>query len=71
MTWEIFLGIVALVGFLVTIGKIFAPLIQSITSLQDSIKNLDETIKKQGKDIDGIQDELHDHDKRITILEAK
>ena len=43
MTWEIFLGIVALTGFVITIGKIVSANTKALTKLEDSILELNRT----------------------------
>lgn len=70
MTWEIFLGLVALVGFGVTVATPIIKLNTSITKLNCSIDKLnegmksnDERITTHGKQIDAI-------DRRVTVLET-
>ncbi len=71
MTWEIFLGIVALTGFVVTIGKIVGANTKALTKLEDSIDRLDKTLEKQGKNIDSLKQEVDKHEVRIQLLEHK
>ena len=71
MTWEIFLGIVALTGFVVTIGKIVSANTKAMQKLEDSIVRLDETIREEKKDISDLDDVVQNHETRITLLERK
>lgn len=71
MTWEIFLGIVAITGFVISIGKIVSANTKALTKLEDSINRLDKTLEKQGKNIDSLEQEVNEHETRISILEHK
>ena len=71
MTWDVFLGIVALTGFLVTIGRIVSENTKAMQKLEDSIMRLDKTLNKQDKDIHDLDDTVKDHETRISILEHK
>ena len=71
MTWEIFLGIVALTGFIISIGKIVSANTKALTRLEDSINRLDKTLEKQGKNIDSLEHEVNEHETRISVLEHK
>lgn len=82
MTWEIFLGIVVLVSFLVTVGKIVASLIKALTELTMTVKELsakfDESEKKKDESHkkiwshEGIQDKwLRNHENRLHDLDGK
>ena len=71
MTWEIFLGIVALTGFIISIGKIVSANTKALTRLEDSINRLDKTLEKQDKNIDSLEQEGNEHETRICVLEHK
>lgn len=71
MTWEIFLGIVALTGFVVTIGKIVSSNTKAMQRLEDSIVKLDETLKEEKKDINELDNTVQNHETRISVLEHK
>ena len=71
MTWEIFLGIVALTGFVVTIGKIVSANTKAMQKLEDSIVRLDETLKEEKKDINELDNTVQNHETRIQLLERK
>lgn len=71
MTWEIFLGIVALTGFVISIGRIVSMNTKAMQRLEDSIVRLDETIREEKKDISDLDDVVQNHETRITLLERK
>lgn len=69
MTWEIFLGIVALTGFVISIGRIVSMNTKAMQRLEDSIVRLDETIREEKKDISDLDEVVQNHETRITLLE--
>ena len=71
MNWDVFLGIVTLTGFVITIGKIVSANTKAMQRLEDSIVKLDETIREEKKDINELDDAVKDHETRISILEHK
>lgn len=75
MTWEIFLGISALVAFVIAIGTIISKASQMFATLNATMNNLSDTLKDFKKDSKTDRKELHDkvddHEHRIGILEIK
>ena len=71
MTYEIFLGIVSLTGFVISIGRIVSMNTKAMQKLEDSINRLDETIKEEKKDISDLDNTVQNHETRIQILEHK
>ena len=71
MTWEIFLGLVALTGFVISIGRIVSMNTKAMQKLEDSIVKLDETIREEKKDIDDLDETVQNHETRIQLLERK
>ena len=71
MTWEIFLGLVALTGFVISIGRIVSMSTKAMQRLEDSIVRLDETIREEKKDINELDNTVHNHETRIQLLERK
>ena len=71
MTYEIFLGIVSLTGFVISIGRIVSMNTKAMQKLEDSIVRLDETIREEKKDINELDNTVHNHETRIQILESK
>lgn len=75
MTWEIFLGISALVAFMIAVGSIISKAAQMFATLNATINMLSETLKEFKKDSKTEHKELHDkiedHETRIRILEVK
>ncbi len=75
MTWEIVVGIIALVGFLITIGTMVGKLVQTLTRLDITLKALaaeDKANAERSKaDRREIHRQLDDHELRIHDLELK
>ena len=71
MTWEIFLGIVALTGFVISIGRIVSMNTKAMQKLEYSIVRLDETIREEKKDINELDNTVKNHETRIQLLERK
>ena len=71
MTWEIFLGIVALTGFVISIGRIVSMSTKAMQKLEDSILELNKTISEEKKDLDELDNVVQNHETRITLLENK
>lgn len=82
MTWEIALGIFALIGGIISIAKPVIDLNNSITALTVKVneftERLEEQIEKSSEgrkrlwDHNGLQDKmLQDHETRIHDLETK
>ena len=71
MTWEIFLGIVALTGFVITIGRIVSSSTKAMQRLEDSILELNKTLTEEKKNVKDLDDVVQKHETRITLLERK
>lgn len=71
MTWEIFLGIVALTGFVITIGRIVSSSTKAMQRLEDSILELNKTLTEEKKNVKDLDDVVQNHETRITLLESK
>ena len=71
MTWEIFLGIVALTGFVISIGRIVSMSTKAMQRLEDSILELNKTLTEEKKDLRDLDDTVQNHETRITLLENK
>lgn len=71
MTWEIFLGIVALTGFVITIGKIVSANTKAMQKLEDSILELNKTLTEEKKNVKDLDEVVQNHETRITLLERK
>ena len=71
MTWETFLGIVTLTGFVISIGRIVSMNTKAMQKLEDSIIRLDQTIREEKKDISDLDETVQNHETRIQLLEHK
>lgn len=70
VTWEVFLGIVAIVGFGVTIATPIIKLNTSITKLNCSIDQLNEGMASSDKRITSHGKQIDALEKRVTVLET-
>ena len=75
MTWEIVTGIIALVGFVVTIATfaskqagVLSKLEATLTALNETLEELKENNRASHKD---IYSKLGDHEKRVSEIETK
>lgn len=82
MTWEIFLGIVAIIGFIVTVTTPLMKLSKTMTELNINMQNLNQamdTLTTNNTEShrriwshNNEQDEkIENHEKRITKIETK
>lgn len=75
MTWEIVLGIIALAGFIITIGSLTAKLSGILSRLESSVRELTAAIadvrRENGGEHSEMRRQLDGHENRITILEVK
>lgn len=71
MTFEILSGLIVVVGFIITISRIVSANTKALTKLEDSISRLDVTLSEQKHNIHDLDDTIHDHETRISILEHK
>lgn len=82
MTWEIFLGIVVLVGFCVTIATPLMKLSKTMTKLNINMQNLNQAMntltannteshRRIWAHNEEQDEKLENHEKRITKIETK
>ena len=82
MTWEIFLGIVALVGFIISVATPLMKLSKTMTELNINMQNLNQAMNVLTANnteshrriwaYNEEQDEkIENHEKRITKIETK
>lgn len=69
MTWEITVGIFALITFVISIGKIVANNTQAMTEVKVSLDDLKEALTENKLDVKQLRDDVNEHETRITILE--
>lgn len=70
MSWEIVVGLIALVGFGITVSTPIIRLNTSITKLICAIDTLNEKMSTSEKRLDAHGRELDNHEHRITVLEG-
>lgn len=71
MTWEIVVGLIALVGFIISIGKIVSNNTEALTEVKCSIDNLRDAFSEEKEKVEHIKDEVSNHETRISVLEHK
>lgn len=71
MSWEIVLGIIALVGFLGTVSSWVWKLSGTLTKLTDGLNSLSSFKANADKEHKEIHDTLDNHELRIHDLENK
>lgn len=71
MTFEILSGLIVVVGFIISIGKIVSANTKALTRLEDSINRLDTTLGEQKNNIHHLDDAVANHETRIQLLEHK
>ena len=71
MTWEIFLGLVALTGFVISIGRIVSMSTKAMQRLEDSILELNKTLIEEKKNVKELDETVQNHETRTTLLENK
>ena len=71
MTYEIFLGIVSLTGFVISIGRIVSMNTKAMQKLEDSILELNKTLTEEKKNVKDLDNVVQNHETRITLLENK
>lgn len=74
MSWEIFLGIAALISFLIMIINPMTKLTKTMTELNVNMKNLNDAFelltKKNDETHDKILQKLEEHESRIHAIEV-
>ena len=75
MTWEIVMGIIALVGFVTTVATvaskqsgILAKLEATLNALNETLEELKENNRARHKD---IYNKISDHESRVSEIETK
>lgn len=69
MTWEIVLGIIALVGLIVTVTTPTIKLNSSITKLSCSVDALNENMKRNETRLNSHSESIKNHENRLIRLE--
>lgn len=70
MTWEIFLGISALVAFVLLLINPISKLTSAVTKLSCAVEKLDENQSTTTKRIEVHGEQIDDHEKRLTKAEG-
>lgn len=74
MSWEIVLGIIALIGVFGTVAGWASKLSGTLAKLEAAIQTLNKTLDRIQADskenMDKVNGRLDDHERRLTILET-
>lgn len=71
MSWEIIVGFITFVGFIISIAKIVSNNTKALTEVKCSIDSLRDSFNKQKDDFEHVKCEVNEHETRISILEHK
>lgn len=69
MTWELFLGIIEILGFMVIVVPPIVKLNSNITRLNCILEAQRETDERHEKRLNAHSESIKDHERRITRLE--
>jgi len=70
MTWEILTGLMTLCGSLIAIIKIVTKLNRTLTSLEDAVQNLNESVHSQSEKNRIFYEKIGNHETRLSLLEC-
>lgn len=71
MTWEIVVGLIALLGATISICTIVANNTRAVTELKCAVEGLKSAMTKNDDVVCKLSERVDDHDRRITIIETK
>ena len=70
MTWDILSGLMTICGSLIAIFKIVAKLNRTLTSLEDAVHNLNESVSAQTEKNRIFYEKIGNHETRLSLLEV-
>lgn len=71
MTWEIVVGIITLLGCVITVSSLVSNNTKAMTEMKCAIDELNITMKEQGNDIKTLQKSLADIKLKVHDLEVQ
>lgn len=71
MTWEIVVGIITIVGAVLSITKIVKNNTTAMTEVRCSVDELNRNLKNQNSKIEKLEEGIEDHEKRLIKIESK
>lgn len=71
MSWEVILGITALIGAAISIYTVVANNTKALTKVECAISTLNTVVEVQAKHICDQDIKLGEHETRLTVLETK
>ncbi len=69
MTWEIMTGLMTLCGSLIAVLNIVIRLNRTLTSLEETVRRLDESVHEQSAKNRIFYEKIGDHEIRLSLLE--
>lgn len=71
MTWEIVVGIITIVGAVLSITKIVKNNTTAMTEVRCSVDELNRNLTSQNSKIEKLENGYEDHEKRLIMIESK
>ena len=71
MTWEILTGLMTLCGSLIAIFNIVTKLNRTITSLENAVHNLKDSVDAQSEKNRTFYEKIGNHETRLSLLETE
>lgn len=75
MTWEIVVGLIALIGCAISLGGVLAKLVKTLTRLDVTLTALDKSVgedrRVNSEEHADMRNKLENHEGRITKIEFK
>ena len=71
MTWEILTGLMTLCGSLIAIFNIVTKLNRTITSLENAVHNLKDSVDAQSEKNRMFYEKIGNHETRLSLLETE
>ena len=71
MNWEIFAGLLAVIGAMLPIFSVVLKLNRSLVALEEAVKQLRAYMEKQSGRNHGFSERLLDHERRLIRLESE
>ena len=70
MTWEILMGLIAIVGALISLMNVVVRVNRTLTSLEDAVERLNQNVKDQSEKNRQFYEKIGDHETRLSLLES-
>lgn len=71
MNWEIIVGLITLVGFIITICKIVSNNTTAMTEMRVTLLEIQDELKEQKNVTKDLEHSVSDHEIRLTVIEKE